>query len=69
MISESGIKLPEGEALEIRDAGDGIYIIENGYAGSFEYFDGRPINIDVKLGDREEPARLENSSAVEVKIV
>jgi len=69
MISQSGIKLPEGTELEIRNTGDGMYVIENSYDGSFEYFDGRPIDIDIKLGNHEEVAAPKSGGPVEIRIV
>jgi hypothetical protein len=69
MISQSGIKLPEGTELKIRDTGDGMYVIENGYDGSFEYFDGRPIKINVNLGNHEKVTTPKAGGPVEIKIV
>jgi hypothetical protein len=69
MISQSGIKLPEGKTLELRETSDGIIIIENGYSGSFEYFDGRPIDVDIKVGSRREDLTGTDSDAIQVNIV
>lgn len=54
-MTQSGIRLPDGEPLHIRDTGDGMYVVENSYSGVYEYFEGRPIEIDVRVG-ADEPA-------------
>ncbi len=50
--------MPEGEPLDIRDAGDGMYVVENAYVGTYEYFDGRPIKVDVTPSQNEETAEV-----------
>ena len=65
MVSESGMRLPEGEKLDIRDDGDGMYIVENGYSGAFEYFEGRPIEVEITSHSDEKSDR---GSAVRVRI-
>lgn len=42
MIIPSSIRLADGEELEIRQEGEGLYAVENAYAGTLqEFFSGR----------------------------
>jgi hypothetical protein len=65
-MTQSGIRLPDGEALNIRNAGDGMYVVENSYSGVYEYFEGRPIEIDVRVG-AEEP--VEDTGRITINIL
>jgi hypothetical protein len=45
MFYPSGIKLPKDREFEVENLGDGLYAVKNAYEGSYEYFEGRPIEV------------------------
>jgi hypothetical protein len=47
VVYPSGIRLPQGQGLKVEQVEKGLFSVENAYEGEYEYFEDRPIAIDV----------------------
>lgn len=48
MVNPSGMRLRTGQTFKVEEVDNGLFSVENAYEGEYEYFENRPITLEVK---------------------